>query len=108
MLSCSCHRGQANLVVCSVKDTVVLADENISKDPELTRLSWDADGLKATCAIALLALKQEIQWEVDSVSQASTEYLDADKVLGSQTQGNLTLSEICELYAKDIMFSNTH
>lgn len=57
MWSRSCHRGHANLVVCSVKDTVVLANEDVSKDPEFTRGGGDVDALEAACAIALLVLK---------------------------------------------------
>lgn len=58
MLLLLCHRSQANLVVCSVKDTIVQTNEDITKDP---KIFLEGHILETTLAITL-ELKEKFKY----------------------------------------------
>lgn len=61
MLLLLCYRSQANLVVCSVEDTIVLTNEDITKDP---KIRLEGHILEATRAITL-ELKEKFKYEFE-------------------------------------------
>lgn len=58
------HGSQADLVVCPVEDSKVLADEDITQDPKLSRFGGDVHALEAAGAAALALEKRRIKVEL--------------------------------------------